>query len=202
MPAMSANSQQVPEEGRPLDEAQIDALGAYIQANGGGPTVVRRRKRTGRPGVAAHGERRGPRRRPVPAQLRVLPQLHRQGRRAVLRQVRTRPQPQTNPQQIYTAMLTGPQNMPVFSDRQLSPEEKKDIVAYVRHAAEGASPGGYGLGGFGPTSEGMFIWIIGMVATIGIAMWIGARLASHERSYNRPTVAHRRRTVRCPTTTS
>lgn len=72
-------------------------------------------------------------------------------------------------------MLTGPQNMPKFSDRQLSPEEKKDIVTYVRESAEARSPGGYGLGGFGPTSEGMFMWIGGMVLMIGIAMWIGAR---------------------------
>ena len=28
------------------------------------------------------------------------------------------------PAQIFTAMLTGPQNMPKFSDRQLTPEEK------------------------------------------------------------------------------
>ena len=81
----------------------------------------------------------------------------------------------TTPQAIYTAMLTGPQNMPKFSDRQLSPEEKVDIVSYVRHAAEARSPGGYGLGGFGPTSEAMAMWIIGIVAVIGVAMWIGAR---------------------------
>ena len=36
-------------------------------------------------------------------------------------------------------MLTGPQNMPKFSDRQLSPDEKKDIIAYVREAAEDAA---------------------------------------------------------------
>ena len=79
------------------------------------------------------------------------------------------------PAQIYTAMLTGPQNMPKFSDRQLSPDEKRDIVAYVRMAAEAPDPGGYGLGGLGPTSEGMAAWIIGIVAVIGAALWIGAR---------------------------
>ena len=36
-------------------------------------------------------------------------------------------------------------------------------------------PGGYGLGGFGPAPEGMAMWIIGMVAVIGVALWIGAR---------------------------
>ena len=79
------------------------------------------------------------------------------------------------PAQIYTAMLTGPQNMPKFSDRQLSPEQKKDIVAYVRMATKAPDPGGYGLGGFGPSSEGMAMWIIGIVAVVGAALWIGAR---------------------------
>jgi ubiquinol-cytochrome c reductase cytochrome c subunit len=79
------------------------------------------------------------------------------------------------PSQIYTAMSTGPQNMPKFSDRQLSPDEKRDIVAYVREAAETPTPGGLGLGGFGPTSEGMVAWIVGMVAIIAAALWIGAR---------------------------
>ncbi|PJE18007.1 MAG: cytochrome C, partial [Mycobacterium sp.] len=51
----------------------------------------------------------------------------------------------------------------------------KDIIAYVRTAAEERSPGGYGLGGFGPAPEGMAAWIIGMVAAIGLALWIGAR---------------------------
>ena len=74
-----------------------------------------------------------------------------------------------------TAMLTGPQNMPKFSDRQLSFDAKKDIIAYVKNATEERSPGGNGLGGFGPAPEGMAMWIIGMVAVIGAALWIGAR---------------------------
>ena len=32
-----------------------------------------------------------------------------------------------------------------------------------------------GLGGFGPTSEGMAIWIIGIVVCIAVCLWIGAR---------------------------
>jgi ubiquinol-cytochrome c reductase cytochrome c subunit len=72
-------------------------------------------------------------------------------------------------------MLTGPQNMPKFSDRQLSPDEKRDIVAYVREATHAPDPGGYGLGGLGPSSEAMAMWIIGIVACIGAALWLGAR---------------------------
>ena len=48
-------------------------------------------------------------------------------------------------------------------------------MAYVREAAETRTPGGLGLGGFGPTSEGMVVWIVGMVAVIAAALWIGAR---------------------------
>ena len=80
-----------------------------------------------------------------------------------------------NEQQILAAMLTGPQNMPKFSDRQLSFEAKKDIIGYVKTVSEERQPGGYGLGGFGPAPEGMAFWIIGMVAAIGLALWIGAR---------------------------
>jgi len=48
-------------------------------------------------------------------------------------------------------------------------------VAYVREATHAPDPGGYGLGGFGPSSEAMAMWIIGIVACIGAALWLGAR---------------------------
>ncbi len=172
MPAMSANS-QVPKKALAFDEAQIDALGAYIQANGGGPTVVRDANGHIAQESLTHGDvaRGGDLFR-----LNCASCHNFTGKGGALSSGKYAPDlGEANPQQIYTAMLTGPQNMPKFSDRQLSPEEKKDIVSYVRHAAEARSPGGYGLGGFGPTSEGMFMWIGGMVLMIGIAMWIGAR---------------------------
>ena len=85
-----------------------------------------------------HRRRRRPRRRPVPAELRVLPQLHRQGRRAVVGQVRARPGA-GQPAQIFTAMLTGPQNMPKFSDRQLSPTRSTTSSPTCRrHRSAGA----------------------------------------------------------------
>src|SRR3984885_769730 len=40
MPAMRGEA-QAPRKAPIFDEAQIDAIGAYVQANGGGPTVVR-----------------------------------------------------------------------------------------------------------------------------------------------------------------
>ncbi|MCF8605321.1 cytochrome C, partial [Gordonia sp. HY442] len=80
-----------------------------------------------------------------------------------------------NPQQLYTAMLTGPQNMPKFSNRQLSVDEKKDIIGFIRYADTAAPSGGLGLGGFGPASEGMVMWVVGGAVIIAGAMWIGSR---------------------------
>jgi ubiquinol-cytochrome c reductase cytochrome c subunit len=172
MPAMSLNS-QAPEKTPNFDEAQIDALGAYVQANGGGPTTVRDENgQLAEESLLGNNVARG-------ADLFRLncASCHNfTGKGGALSSGKYAPDlGDATPQQIFTAMLTGPQNMPKFSDRQLSPDEKKDIVAYVRGAAESRSPGGYGLGGFGPTSEGMAAWIIGMVAVIGVALWIGAR---------------------------
>ena len=72
-------------------------------------------------------------------------------------------------------MLTGPQNMPKFSDRQLTADEKKDIIAYIKHSAETPGPSGYPLGGLGPVTEGLFMWIAGIVALVAAALWIGSR---------------------------
>lgn len=80
-----------------------------------------------------------------------------------------------NEQEIYQAMLTGPQNMPKFSDRQLSADEKKDIIAFIKSTGETPSPGGWSLGGLGPVTEGMFIWIVGLAVLIAASMWIGSR---------------------------
>ncbi|OLR95274.1 cytochrome bc1 complex diheme cytochrome c subunit [Actinokineospora bangkokensis] len=78
--------------------------------------------------------------------------------------------------EIYAAMLTGPQNMPKFSDRQLSPEEKKDIVAYVKSVTDGNNnPGGNAIGGLGPQSEGLIAFIVGIAALVGVTLWIGAK---------------------------
>jgi len=77
---------------------------------------------------------------------------------------------------IYTAMLSGPQNMPKFSDRQLTPDEKKDVIAYIQSVQNGNNnPGGNPLGGLGPVSEGFLMWALGIAALVGVTLWIGAR---------------------------
>lgn len=173
MPAMRGEA-QAPRKDPVFDPNQIDALGAFIQANGGGPVVPR-----GANGEIAQDsliQGTNVARGGDLFRLNCASCHNFTGKGGALSSGKYAPDlSPAEPAQIYTAMLTGPQNMPKFGDRQLSPEEKRDIVAYVRQAAETPNPGGYGLGGFGPAPEGMAAWIIGMVAVIGIAMWIGAR---------------------------
>ena len=172
MPAMRGEA-QAPQKPPLFDEAQTDALGAYVQANGGGPVVPRDEN-----GQIADASLIGDNvaRGGTLFRLNCASCHNFTGKGGALSSGKYAPDLGTaNPAQIYTAMLTGPQNMPKFSDRQLSPEEKRDIVAYVRESAESPSYGGYGLGGFGPAPEGMAAWIIGMVAVIAAALWIGAR---------------------------
>lgn len=75
---------------------------------------------------------------------------------------------------VYEAMVTGPQSMPVFNDANVTPEEKRDVIAYLE-AQRGTSPGGFSLGNIGPVSEGLWAWIVGIGGLIGIAVWIGAK---------------------------
>ncbi len=172
MPAMRGEA-QAPQKPPQFDQAQIDALGAYVQANGGGPVVPRDED-----GSVAQDSLLGSdvARGGDLFRLNCASCHNFTGKGGALSSGKYAPDlGSATPAQIYTAMLTGPQNMPKFSNRQLSPEEKRDIVTYVRESAETPSPGGLGLGGFGPTSEGMVAWIVGMVAIIAAALWIGAR---------------------------
>lgn len=74
---------------------------------------------------------------------------------------------------IYEALLTGPQAMPTFSNGNLSPEEKRDVIAYLKSIEEAPEYGGFGLGSLGPVSEGLFAWL-GVGVLVGLAIWIAA----------------------------
>ncbi len=76
------------------------------------------------------------------------------------------------PKHMYEAMLTGPQQMPVFSDDVLSSEEKRDIIAYVKSIEEAPDYGGSAMGAYGPVSEGLFAWLVGIGSLVGFAVWI------------------------------
>ncbi|WP_104200674.1 c-type cytochrome [Cryobacterium sp. Y29] len=78
-------------------------------------------------------------------------------------------------QHIYEAMLTGPQNMPVFNDMNMTPEDKRDIITYLKYVEDNPSPGGLALGSLGPVAEGLFIWIFGLGAIVALTVWITAK---------------------------
>jgi ubiquinol-cytochrome c reductase cytochrome c subunit len=76
---------------------------------------------------------------------------------------------------IYEAMVTGPQNMPVFNDSNLTPTDKQDIITYLAYMDENESAGGYALASLGPVAEGLFIWIFGLGGIIAITVWLAAK---------------------------
>jgi len=80
-----------------------------------------------------------------------------------------------DPVHIYGAMVTGPQNMPVFNDMNLTPEQKNDVITYLKYLDETPSVGGFSLGSLGPVSEGLFVWLIGLGGLIAVAIWLTAR---------------------------
>jgi ubiquinol-cytochrome c reductase cytochrome c subunit len=166
MPAARQES-QIERKKPKFDQNQAEQMGAYIQSLGGGPQLPAKNEDL-RDGDMANGGRL--------FRLNCASCHNFTGKGGALSSGKYAPDlGPANEQQILTAMLTGPQNMPKFSDRQLSMEAKKDIIGYVRTVVEERQPGGYGLGGFGPAPEGMAMWIIGMVAAIGLTLWIGAR---------------------------
>ncbi|MFW0775282.1 c-type cytochrome [Paenarthrobacter nitroguajacolicus] len=80
-----------------------------------------------------------------------------------------------SPEHIYEAMVTGPQNMPVFSDSNVSPEDKRDIITFLKTIEANGSPGGADLGSLGPVSEGLFVWVAGLGVIIAFTIWLTSR---------------------------
>jgi ubiquinol-cytochrome c reductase cytochrome c subunit len=78
-------------------------------------------------------------------------------------------------QHIYEAMVTGPQNMPVFNDSNITPEEKRNVITFLKEIESQGSPGGAQLGSLGPVSEGLFIWTFGLGIIIAFTIWLTSR---------------------------
>ncbi|WP_297666484.1 cytochrome c [uncultured Corynebacterium sp.] len=180
---MLRNEAQAKRKPPRYSEQQALALAAYVNANGGGPGIVRDAN-----GEIAMESLRGANNKDGkidPADVARGSDLFRlncaschnfTGKGGALSSGKYAPPlAPANEQELYQAMLTGPQNMPKFSDRQLTADEKKDIIAYIKSAKETPNPGGFGLGGIGPVTEGMVMWFIGIVVLVAFAMWIGSR---------------------------
>src|SRR5215469_13590983 len=85
----------------------------------------------------------------------------------------------STPKQIYTAMLTGPEAMPVFGDGTITPQEKRDIIAFITETRNEPNPGGLSLARTGTVTEGLLAWLGGLGSLVLIAMWLTARRRDH-----------------------
>ncbi|MBO9567383.1 MULTISPECIES: cytochrome bc1 complex diheme cytochrome c subunit [Cellulomonas] len=164
---MQMNGPQAQAKPAQFDEEQIAALAAYVASLGPGPAVPSEKQVDPALGDPANGM----------ALFRTnCAMCHNAvGAGGALSQGKFAPNLwETSPTHLYEAMATGPQNMPVFNDATLTPDEKRDIIAYLDLQGDEA-PGGIGLGSLGPVSEGLWAWVVGMGLLIGAAVWIGAR---------------------------
>jgi ubiquinol-cytochrome c reductase cytochrome c subunit len=166
---MPAARQGADEDRKPakFDEAQTKQLAAYIQSIGGGPSIPVGSLRADSASIAQGGDLfrlncascHGTTLKGAPLSAgKVAPSLN-----------------DANDKQIITAMLSGPENMPVFSDNQITPAQKRAIVAYVQTLKASKDPGGHGIDRIGPVSEAIVIWVAGVGALMIAILWIGAK---------------------------
>ncbi|HEX4704201.1 MAG TPA: c-type cytochrome [Pseudonocardiaceae bacterium] len=168
MPLDGQSAQAVQRQSR-FTTQQIDAIGAYIEAHGGGPLAPTKSDAELSQGNPAQGGEL--------FRLNCASCHNFTGQGGALSSGKAAPSLQSaTPSTMYTAMLSGPGNMPKFSDRQLTPQEKQNIISYVTSVQNGNNdPGGDGLGGLGPISEGFIAWVVGIAALVGVTLWIGAK---------------------------
>jgi ubiquinol-cytochrome c reductase cytochrome c subunit len=147
-----------------FDEQQIEQLAAYVESVGGGPVLP---QTTSGGSVSAGGDLfrlncascHGTTFHGAPLSAgKSAPGLY-----------------SATDDQIYAAMLSGPESMPVFSDNQLTPQQKQEIVNYIQTLKASSDPGGNGIGRLGPVSEAIVIWVAGVGALAIAVLWIGAK---------------------------
>ncbi|WP_200209663.1 cytochrome bc1 complex diheme cytochrome c subunit [Micromonospora coerulea] len=151
-----------------FSDEQVRQLGQYIQELGGGPQVPAGNDLHKDANVAAGGEL-----------FRInCSQCHAfGGGGGALSSGKYAPSLRpASDRQIYAAMLSGPQNMPVFGDNQLRPEQKAQIIAYIQeNLKNNQDQGGFSLGRYGPSTEGLAAFLIGIVALVFASLWIAGK---------------------------
>ena len=163
---LAQNEAQAQRKTPAYDDAEVNQLMAYIQANGGGPTLPDEEDL--REGELAEGGEL--------FRLNCASCHNFAGRGGALSGGKNAPAlTESTDLDIYTAMLSGPQNMPVFGDNQLTPEQKRSIINYVQTLKETADPGGAGIGRAGPVPEGLVIWVVGITVCLVVCVWVGSR---------------------------
>jgi ubiquinol-cytochrome c reductase cytochrome c subunit len=167
MPAAENGAENIQKPPR-LDRKQPLAVAAYIQALGGGPPIP------SAAAVSSSGANIG-----LGQQLFIADcaQCHNfVGAGGALTDGKFAPAlTDATPTQIYEAMLTGPEAMPVFNDTTITPNEKRDVIAYVTGVRSQANPGGFSLGRVGPVTEGLVAFLGLLLFMVLAALWITAK---------------------------
>jgi ubiquinol-cytochrome c reductase cytochrome c subunit len=165
---MARNEAQAVRKPRLYDNEQTRKLAAYIESIGGGPQLPSGELRSTEKQAIAEGGRL----------FRLnCSSCHAFGMGGgALSSGKFAPslKPSTD-REIYAAMLTGPQNMPVFGDNQLTPDEKKSIISYIQAQKGDQDPGGSGIGRTGPVPEGLVVFLVGIVGLLIATLWIAGK---------------------------
>lgn len=158
---------QAPQKSPQFTQPQIDAMAAYVQSVAPGPTFPSEEILDGE-GDVAHGAEL------FRVNCAMCHNVSAAG--GALTEGKYAPAlTSTSALHIYAAMVTGPQNMPVFGDMNLSDDDKRDIISALLFQQESVSVGGFSLGNLGPVSEGLFVWIFGIGGLVAITVWITAK---------------------------
>jgi ubiquinol-cytochrome c reductase cytochrome c subunit len=167
MPAKEPGAEQ-PRKPVTLTPHQIGALAAYIASLGGGPDI---------PSAADVNPARA--NTGLGQQLFVADcaQCHNfQGAGGALTYGKYAPPlTKSTPRQIFEAMLTGPEAMPVFNNTTITPQQKRDIISYITKSRSEPNPGGFSLGRVGPVTEGIVVFVGLLLFMVLAAMWITAK---------------------------
>ena len=165
---MAAPGAQAPAKPPDYNEAEVAAMAAYIASLAPGPAIPTAEELDYSSADVAQGG--------VLFRINCAQCHQAAGGGGALTQGKHAPSlMKATPQEIYEAMLTGPQNMPVFGDGTLPVQDKQAIIAYIVDLQGADSPGGLSLGRLGPVTEGLFLWAGVMLLFVGLAVWIGIK---------------------------
>jgi ubiquinol-cytochrome c reductase cytochrome c subunit len=150
-----------------FDDAETRAIADYVQSVGGGPEMPTGNLRGPDSAIAEGGEL---------FRINCASCHGVTGKGAPLSAGKYAPSlNDSTDEQLYAAMVSGPESMPVFSNNQLTLDQKKAIIAYVQTIKASNDPGGSGIDRIGPVSEAIVIWVCGVGLLMIVILWIGAK---------------------------
>jgi ubiquinol-cytochrome c reductase cytochrome c subunit len=150
-----------------FDEQEIRSLVAYVSSLGGGPPIPQPHPERGDISLGQH-----------------LFTDHCAGCHQVVAEggyvtgAVPPPLEEATPVQVAEAVRIGPNVMPVFSPKAITPHELDSIIRYVEYAKHPDDRGGWAIGHLGPVPEGLVTFFVAALALVLTCMAIGKRLRS------------------------